>query len=84
MPRRSSRRSSSAELADGDALRSIDNGGGGYGDPHEREPERVLHDVREGYVSPEAAREVYGVVVTGSVDDEALAVNQTGTVALRN
>ncbi len=38
-------------------------GGGGYGDPHEREPELVLADVVDGYVSLEAARERYGVAV---------------------
>jgi len=38
-------------------------GGGGYDPPWEREPERVLEDVREGYVSVERAREDYGVVV---------------------
>ena len=73
-----------AELADGDALRSIDNGGGGYGDPREREMERVLHDVREGYISAEAARDVYGIAITGSVDDETLAVDKTATAELRD
>jgi N-methylhydantoinase B len=38
-------------------------GGGGYGDPLERDPERVALDVREGYVSAEAARLLYGVLV---------------------
>ncbi|MFC3455234.1 hydantoinase B/oxoprolinase family protein [Amycolatopsis speibonae] len=38
-------------------------GGGGYGDPCEREPEAVLADVVDGYVSVEAARELYGVEV---------------------
>ncbi len=38
-------------------------GGGGYGDPFERDPERVFDDVVNGYVSIEAAREQYGVVV---------------------
>ena len=38
-------------------------GGGGYGYPFERDPELVLRDVREGKVSPERARSVYGVVV---------------------
>jgi N-methylhydantoinase B len=38
-------------------------GGGGYGDPHERDPERVLADVVDGYVSLEAARERYGVEI---------------------
>ncbi len=38
-------------------------GGGGFGDPRQREPERVLEDVRQGYVSVAAAREIYGVAV---------------------
>ena len=40
-------------------------GGGGWGDPYEREPERVLRDVRDGVVSVEAARREYGVVIDG-------------------
>jgi N-methylhydantoinase B len=45
-------------------------GGGGYGDPLERDPERVAVDVAEGYVSEQAARQLYGVVLRpdGSVD----------------
>jgi N-methylhydantoinase B len=46
---------------------------GGYGDPFEREPERVREDVAEGRaVSREAAREIYGVIVRddGSLDLE--------------
>ena len=38
-------------------------GGGGYGDPRERDPEHVLEDVVDGYVSIESARDDYGVVV---------------------
>ncbi len=38
-------------------------GGGGYGDPLTREPQRVLEDVIDGYVSIEAAKRDYGVVV---------------------
>jgi N-methylhydantoinase B len=41
----------------------ISQGGGGYGDPLEREPELVVADVAEGLVSPEAARLVYGVLM---------------------
>jgi N-methylhydantoinase B len=37
--------------------------GGGYGDPLEREPERVLNDVGNGIVSIAEAREIYGVVL---------------------
>ena len=39
-------------------------GGGGFGDPRLRDPERVARDVREGYVSPGVAEEVYRVTVT--------------------
>ncbi|MEN3279048.1 MAG: N-methylhydantoinase [Solirubrobacteraceae bacterium] len=38
-------------------------GGGGWGDPREREPERVLADVRAGLISVEAAERQYGVAV---------------------
>ena len=36
-------------------------GGGGWGDPRDRDPALVLRDVEDGVVSPEAARDVYGV-----------------------
>ena len=52
------------ELADGERIVSITAGGGGYGPPQERDPERVRHDVAEGWVTPERAREVYRVAVT--------------------
>ena len=38
--------------------------GGGWGDPRERDPERVLRDVRDGFVSEGAARAFYGVVLS--------------------
>ena len=41
------------------------NGGGGCGNPLEREPERVKIDVRDGYVTIEGALRDYGVVVAG-------------------
>jgi N-methylhydantoinase B len=47
-------------------------GGGGYGDPLDRDPAAVLADVRDGKVSAERAREAYGVVVeNGEVDEGA-------------
>ena len=48
-------------------------GGGGYGDPLLRDPERVVSDVREGYVSSNAAVRLYGVALRtdGSVDTAA-------------
>ncbi|TCR63012.1 N-methylhydantoinase B [Bosea sp. BK604] len=42
------------------------SGGGGWGNPLERDVERVSRDVREGYVTPEQARDAYGVVIDGS------------------
>jgi N-methylhydantoinase B len=50
-------------------------GGGGMGDPWQREPDLVAADVAEGLVSPAAARALYGVVVDerGSLDEEATA-----------
>jgi N-methylhydantoinase B len=47
----------------GDVFRHVLAGGGGYGDPLEREPEAVLSDVLERWVTPRAAREVYGVAL---------------------
>ncbi|WP_254861568.1 hydantoinase B/oxoprolinase family protein [Halovivax gelatinilyticus] len=57
----------------GETLSVRTGGGGGYGDPTERDPEAVREDVADGYVSREAARETYGVVVTaeGELDREA-------------
>jgi len=53
-------------------------GGGGYGDPLERDPELVRRDVEDGLVSPERALEAYGVALTNTehgfvVDGEATA-----------
>jgi N-methylhydantoinase B len=52
---------------------SYSNGGGGFGDPIRRDPQRVARDVREGWISPERAADVYRVAVTaaGAVDDVA-------------
>ncbi|HZU18767.1 MAG TPA: hydantoinase B/oxoprolinase family protein [Candidatus Dormibacteraeota bacterium] len=59
--------------------------GGGWGNPLEREPGRVLRDVRDGYVSIEGARRDYGVVVVGDPerDPEGLRVDEAATAALR-
>ena len=45
-------------------------GGGGIGDPFNRVPERVLEDVKDGYVSLEAANSDYGVVINSTESDE--------------
>ena len=54
--------------------------GGGYGDPLDREAERVLEDVRNGVVSAEGAKDMYGVVV----DDAKDAVDTGGTDRARD
>nr|BFE58299.1 hydantoinase B/oxoprolinase family protein [Dactylosporangium thailandense] len=48
-------------VAVGDRVTLLTAGGGGHGEPRERDPDLVREDVAEGYVSPEQAREVYGV-----------------------
>jgi N-methylhydantoinase B len=48
----------------GDLIRLLTAGGGGHGDPRDRDPELVRRDVAEGYLSVEAAREIYGVEIT--------------------
>ncbi len=53
-------------------------GGGGWGDPRQRAPERVAEDVRNEFVSVDAARERYGVVVA-----EDGTLDEAGTAALR-
>jgi N-methylhydantoinase B len=60
----------------GDIVRIETGGGGGWGHPFDREPERVAADVRNGFVSPRSARVDYGVVLREgdmSLDQEATA-----------
>jgi N-methylhydantoinase B len=58
-------------------------GGGGWGVPLERDPQAVLDDVLDEYVSVEGAARDYGVVLTGSLDDLTLAVDDAATERLR-
>jgi N-methylhydantoinase B len=58
-------------------------GGGGWGDPLERPPDTVLSDVLDEYVSVEAARREYGVVLTGDLWALTLAIDHAATDALR-
>jgi N-methylhydantoinase B len=63
-------------LDTGEVLVNNTGGGGGYGDPFEREPALVARDVRNGFVSVGAAEREYGVVVdpvTFAVDEAATA-----------
>ncbi|HZR93973.1 MAG TPA: hydantoinase B/oxoprolinase family protein [Gaiellaceae bacterium] len=67
------------ELADGDLVASVTGTGGGFGDPREREPERVREDVLDGYVTVEEARTVYGV----ALDPGTLELDPGETARLR-
>jgi N-methylhydantoinase B len=62
-------------LKKGDVLSMEFAGGGGWGDPRARAPERVREDVVRGYVSPDAARDDYGVALKAdlTIDAEATA-----------
>ena len=64
----------------GDEVIRLSSGGGGVGDPREREIEKVVTDVRAGMVSPEAARSIYGV----ALDPETLQVDGAETQRLRS
>ena len=55
-------------------------GGGGYGDPYEREIDAVVWDVRNGLVSIEGARQDYGVIFS---DPTKLVVDRDATSAMR-
>jgi len=70
-------------LQKGQALRGRDSSGGGYGSPLERSLERVHHDVLEGWESREKARDIYGVIFTGEIEDETLTVDIAATQARR-
>jgi len=58
-------------------------GGGGWGDPLDRDPQAVLDDVLDEYVSFEGASRDYGVVLNGSLEELTLEVDEVGTGALR-
>lgn len=70
-------------IAKGERLAGWHTSGGGYGDPKDRDPALVLTDVLERYETVERARDIYGVVLSGSVEDETLAVDKAATAALR-
>ncbi len=58
-------------------------GGGGWGSPYDRDPQAVLDDVLDEYVSVEGALRDYGVALTGSLEDLTLAVDEAATAAER-
>ncbi len=70
-------------IAAGERVMYDYGGGGGWGDPLEREPQAVLDDVLDEYVSVDGASREYGVVLTGSLENLTLAVDEDATTALR-
>jgi N-methylhydantoinase B len=68
----------------GDVLLMESSGGGGFGDPLERDPERVAADAAEGYVTSAAAEAIYGVVLReGGPDAAATAVRRASLRSTR-
>jgi len=67
------------KLEPGTRLVLVSGGGGGYGDPLDREPELVLRDVLDGFTTLDEAREVYGVVI----DPGTMRIDYEETKALR-
>jgi N-methylhydantoinase B len=72
----------SIELKDGERIVSVSSGGGGYGNPLDREPELVLRDVLEGWVSRQRALDVYGVA-TADADGGGLCIDTRATAERR-
>jgi len=64
-------------------VRVVTTGGGGWGDPLEREVERVRQDVIDGKVSLDAAQQDYGVVFANAMPVDEDPVDLAATDALR-
>lgn len=67
------------QLKTGDVVTIDSAGGGGYGNPFDRDPDMVEQDVIEGYVTIERAKEDYGVII----DSKTLKVDKEATIRLR-
>jgi N-methylhydantoinase B len=71
------------EVHPGEWIGGVENSGAGYGSPLEREPQKVLTDVMEGWETTARALEVYGVVLVGTVKDENLRIDTQKTIERR-
>ena len=67
------------QMAPQDVLVNNSGGGGGWGEPLRRDPQKVLADVRNAYVSISSAREDYGVII----QPDTLELDLAATNALR-
>ena len=74
---------SAEKIQPGEFVVGVDTGGGGYGRPLDRDAAMVRADVLEGFVSLEKARQVYGVIFNGRVEDESLSVDTEATAKWR-
>jgi N-methylhydantoinase B len=63
----------------GSIIATIKGGGGGWGDPHKRDPQKVLDDVLDEHVSIERAEQDYGVVI----DADSLTIDMDETLRRR-
>jgi len=70
---------SNVTINEGDRVEIVLSGGGGWGAPFEREPEAVLSDVMNGYVSLAGAKDHYGVVI----DPDTMTIDREATSKLR-
>ncbi|MGK2876262.1 MAG: hydantoinase B/oxoprolinase family protein [Nocardioides sp.] len=68
----------------GEVIRIRTTGGGGWGNPLERDPGSVVRDVVWRKVSPTAALSAYGVVLTGSLEDDSLSYDAQATAEQRS
>ncbi len=66
-------------MAPGEVLANCSGGGGGWGDPFLRDPDKVLDDVCNAYISVASARDDYGVVI----DPDTMQLDQPATQLLR-
>uniref|UniRef100_UPI001F335FCB hydantoinase B/oxoprolinase family protein n=1 Tax=Enterocloster aldenensis TaxID=358742 RepID=UPI001F335FCB len=75
-------KSTGNKMHKGEYLIALTPGAGGYGNPLKRPPEKVLEDVEDGYVSPEAAQRDYKVVIRRNPDGICF-LDEAATQALR-
>lgn len=72
---------SNQKLGKGDLIRFISGGGGGFGNPFERDLQMVLDDVLDDYITVEEAKEIYGVIIENH--NGSLVVNENKTEVIR-
>jgi N-methylhydantoinase B len=75
---------SGLRVSEGDVACYFSPSGGGYGDPLDRPAQQVLEDVLDDFITPEHAREAYGVVLRSADDGFAWALDAAATQALRS